>query len=110
VLAGRAPTVADLPNLPYTDMLVREVLRLYPPAPGVAREPIEDVEIGGYVVPKGSLVTVNTYALQRDRRFFEDPERFDPGDLRAAGKNASRATRICRLAAARASASATASR
>ena len=78
VLAGRAPTAADLTNLPYTDMLVREVLRLYPPAPGVAREPIEDVEIGGYVVPKGSLVTVNTYAIQRDRRFFEDPERFDP--------------------------------
>jgi cytochrome P450 len=78
VLAGRAPTVADLPNLPYTDMLVHEVLRLYPPAPGVAREPIEDVDIGGYVVPKGSLITVNTYALQRDPRFFEDPERFDP--------------------------------
>jgi cytochrome P450 len=78
VLGGRAPTVTDLPNLPYTDMLVREVLRLYPPAPGFAREPVEDVEIGGYVVPKGSLVTVNTYALQRDPRFFEDPERFDP--------------------------------
>ena len=78
VLEGRTPTTADLSNLPYTDMLVREVLRLYPPAPGVAREPIEDVEIGGYVVPKGSLVTVNTYALQRDPRFFDDPERFDP--------------------------------
>ncbi len=78
VLRGRAPTMADLANLPYTEMLVREVLRLYPPAPGFAREPIEDVEIGGYVVPKGSLVTVNTYALQRDPRFFDDPERFDP--------------------------------
>jgi cytochrome P450 len=78
VLGGRAPTTADLPNLPYTEMVVREALRLYPPAPGVAREPIEDVQIGGYVVPKGSLVTVNTYALQRDRRFFADPERFDP--------------------------------
>ncbi len=78
VLGGRAPTAADLPNLPYTEMVVREVLRLYPPAPGVAREPIEDVDIGGYVIPKGSLVMVNTYALQRDPRFFEDPERFDP--------------------------------
>lgn len=78
VLGVRAPTAADLPNLPYTDMLIREVLRLYPPAPGFAREPIEDVDIGGYVVPKGSLVTVNTYALQRDPRFFGDPERFDP--------------------------------
>ena len=79
VLGGRAPTTADLPNLPYTEMLVREVLRLYPPAAGVAREPVEDVDIGGYVVPRGSLVTVNTYALQRDARFFDDPERFDPG-------------------------------
>ena len=78
VLRGRLPTAADLQNLPYTEMVVREALRLYPPAPGVAREPIEDVTIGGYRVPKGSLVTVNTYALQRDPRFFDDPERFDP--------------------------------
>jgi cytochrome P450 len=78
VLGGRAPTVADLPNLPYTEMVVREAMRLYPPAPGVAREPIEDVKIGGYDVPKGSLISVNIYALHRDPRFFEDPERFDP--------------------------------
>jgi cytochrome P450 len=37
-----------------------------------------DVEIGGYDVPKGSLIVINTYALQRDGRFFEDPERYDP--------------------------------
>jgi cytochrome P450 len=78
MLRGRAPAAADLPNLPYTEMVVREAIRLYPPAPGFAREPIEDVEIGGYVVPKGSLVTVNTYALQRDPRFFDDPEQFHP--------------------------------
>jgi cytochrome P450 len=78
VLQGRAPTTADLANLPYTEMVVREAMRLYPPAPGVAREPIEDVEIGGYVVPKGSLVTVNIYALHRDARFFDVPGRFDP--------------------------------
>jgi len=78
VLRGRTPTAADLPRLPYTEMVVREAIRLYPPAPGVAREPVEDVNIGGYDVPKGSLVTVNTYALHRDPRFFDDPERFDP--------------------------------
>src|SRR5262249_18525899 len=92
VLKGRAPVVTDLANLPYTEMVVREALRLYPPAPGVAREPlrlyppapgvpgepIEDVSIGGYDVPKGNLVTVATYALQRNARFFPDPERFDP--------------------------------
>jgi cytochrome P450 len=78
VLRGRAPTAADLPNLPYTEMVIREALRLYPPAPGVAREPIEDVVLGGYRVPKGSLVIVNAYVMQRDERFFEYPERFDP--------------------------------
>jgi len=78
VLGGRPPTVADLPQLPYTDMVVREALRLYPPAAGFAREPIEDVRIGGYDVPKGSLVTVNTFALHHDPRFFDEPERFNP--------------------------------
>jgi cytochrome P450 len=79
VLEGRAPTLIDLSYLPYTEMVVREALRLYPPAPGVAREPIEDVTIGGYLVPKRSLISVNTFAMQRDARFFPDPERFDPG-------------------------------
>jgi cytochrome P450 len=78
VLQGRVPSLADLGNLPRTEMIVREALRLYPPAPGVAREPIEDVTIGGYRVPKRALVTVNTFAMQRDARFFPDPERFDP--------------------------------
>jgi cytochrome P450 len=78
VLGGRPPTAADLPNLPYGEMVVREAIRLYPPAPGFAREPVEDVSIGGYVVPKGSLVSVITYALHRDPRFFHDPEAFDP--------------------------------
>ncbi len=78
VLAGRGPTAADLANLPYTDWIVRESMRLYPPAPLFAREPIEDVEIGGYRVKKGSLIVVNSYAVHRDARFFPDPERCDP--------------------------------
>lgn len=78
VLAGRAPALPDLPNLPYTEMVIRESLRLYPPGPGFAREPIQDVAIGGYDVPKGSIVMISPYALQRDERFFANPERFDP--------------------------------
>jgi len=78
VLRGRPPQAVDLQLLPYTEMVVRESLRLYPPAPGFAREPIEDVLIGGYKIPRGSLITVSTYALHRDPRLFDDPERFDP--------------------------------
>jgi cytochrome P450 len=78
VLGGRAPTVADLPKLRYTEMVVRESMRLYPPAPGAAREPIEDVAIGGFQAPKGSLLSINTYVMHRDARFFAEPDRFHP--------------------------------
>jgi cytochrome P450 len=53
-------------------------MRLYPPGPLFAREPIEDVNIGGYDVPRGAVVMVNPFALHRDPRFFPDPERCDP--------------------------------
>ena len=84
MLAGRTPALADLGKLPYTEMVIRESLRLYPPAPSVAREPVEDIHCGGYRIRKGSLILVHTYAMQRDPRFFPDPERFDP-DRFAAG-------------------------
>jgi cytochrome P450 len=84
VLGGRAPTPADLPKLVFTEMVIRESMRLYPPAPGFAREPIEDVTLGEYTVPRGSLISIITTALHRDQRFFPDPDRFDP-DRFAAG-------------------------
>jgi cytochrome P450 len=78
VLAGHPPSVNDLPRLPYTEMVIREALRLYPPGPAFAREPVEDVTIAGYDVPKGSLIIISPYVLHHDPRFFSDPERFDP--------------------------------
>jgi cytochrome P450 len=83
-LGGRTPRAADLPQLPYTAMVVREAMRLFPPAPAFARQPAEDVVIGGYEIPKGSLVTVSTYAIHHDGRFFPQPEEFVP-DRFAAG-------------------------
>src|SRR5260370_37412447 len=53
VLAGRTPSLEDLPNLRYTDHVITESMRLYPPAWGMARVAIEDVEIGGQAVAKG---------------------------------------------------------
>ena len=79
VLRGRVPTLADLPNLPYTLMVIKEAMRLYPPAWILsARTAMEDVTIGQYTVPKGTSVTVAPYALHRLPRYFPDPERFDP--------------------------------
>jgi cytochrome P450 len=85
VLAGRAPTVADLPRLRYAEAVVQEALRLYPPAHVIGREAIHDCEIGGYRVPAGTTLLMSQWVVHRDARYFEQPEAFRPerwtGDL-----------------------------
>jgi cytochrome P450 len=79
VLGGRAPTYADVPRLRGTEMAVKEALRLYPPSAFLfVREAVEDVEIGGYPVRRGSWVVISPYVVHRDPRYFPDPEAFDP--------------------------------
>jgi cytochrome P450 len=78
VLNGRLPTVTDLPLLKYTEMIAKESMRLYPPAYGLGRQPLEDCEIGGYMVPRRSQVFMFPWALHRDPRFFEEPQSFRP--------------------------------
>jgi cytochrome P450 len=78
VLGNRAPTAADLPRMPYTEMVVKESMRLYPPAWGVGRRAIGDFEIDGYTIPAGTNFFLLQWVTQRDPRFFLDPERFDP--------------------------------
>jgi cytochrome P450 len=74
----RLPTVEDLPRLRYTEMILSESMRLYPPAWAVGRLAIKDYEVRGYAVPAGSLVLVSQYVMHRDARFFAEPERFEP--------------------------------
>jgi cytochrome P450 len=78
VLNGRTPSMADLPQLSYTEQVIKESMRLMPPAWAIQREAIDDVEIGGYRIPKGSDVVISQYATHRDARFFDEPERFQP--------------------------------
>ncbi|HZU27109.1 MAG TPA: cytochrome P450 [Bryobacteraceae bacterium] len=78
VLRGRTPCFDDLPNLRYTDMVISESLRLYPPAWSVTRMAKDDCEIGGVHVPSGSVCIACQWVTHRDERFFPDPERFDP--------------------------------
>jgi cytochrome P450 len=79
VLAGRDPTAADLPRLGYTERSVKETLRLYPPAIAVFnRQALDDVEIGGYRVPKDGLIQAISYVVQRDPRWFREADQFDP--------------------------------
>lgn len=79
VLEGnRLPTFEDVPNLRYTEMIFAEAMRLYPPAWAIGRLAISDTEIGGYVIPTGSLVLLSPYVMHRDERYYPDPTRFDP--------------------------------
>ncbi len=78
VLGGRHPTVEDLPNLVYTEQLLKEAMRVYPPAWILARQALEDVDVGGVVIPKRAFVTMSQWVTHRDPRFFNQPEQFQP--------------------------------
>lgn len=78
VLGGRTPAPADYPRLQYTEMILAESMRLFPPAWGIGRYAASDTEIGGWDVPENGLVVVSQWVTQRDPRFWPDPETFDP--------------------------------
>jgi cytochrome P450 len=85
VLGGRAPTADDMPKLTYAEMIVNESMRLYSPAYGIGRQASRPTEIAGHPVKRGTIVIMPTSVVQRDRRWFEDPDAFRPerwaGDL-----------------------------
>jgi cytochrome P450 len=78
VLSGRTPDVSDLSKLKYTEMIAKEAMRLYPPAFAIGREAIEETELGGFDVPKGTQVFAFPWVTHRDPRFFDDPQAFQP--------------------------------
>jgi cytochrome P450 len=84
-LGGRAPTASDLPRLRFTEQVVTESMRLYPPAWGFGREAIADCEIGGYAIPAGTTIIISPWVSHRDPRYFDNPTEFRPerwsGDL-----------------------------
>ncbi len=78
VLGGRAPSLEDVPRLPYTNAVLTESMRLYPPAWILTRESTQDYTIDGYVAPAGSTFLVSQWVVHRDSRYFDRPEVFDP--------------------------------
>ena len=78
VLGGRPPNVHDIPNLALTSRIVKEAMRLYPPAWAIVRTAVEDVELSGYTVPAKSTVIMSQWVMHRDPRFYDEPERFHP--------------------------------
>ena len=79
VLEGRIPAMTDLPQLRYTEMVIAESMRLYPPAWAIGRMSKEPFELGGIRIARKSICIVSPYVMQRDARWFPEPERFDPG-------------------------------
>lgn len=79
VLHGRLPSAADVPRLTLLERIVKESLRLHPPAIGmILREVVQDVEIGGYPLRRGDLVQPLAFVTHRDPRWFPEPETFNP--------------------------------
>jgi cytochrome P450 len=78
VLGGRPPCAEDLPRLRYTSRILKETLRLYPPAWAVGREALLDCSLGGCDVPAGTQLIMSQWVLHRDPRYYDCPEEFRP--------------------------------
>jgi cytochrome P450 len=78
VLAGRAPTLEDLPRLALARRVVMESMRLFPPIWIIERRVIAEDAVGGFLLPAGSSVVISPYALHRHPGFWDRPEAFDP--------------------------------
>jgi cytochrome P450 len=78
VLQGRTPTAADIPSLPFTERVVTEAMRLYPPAWILGRRAIDEYAIGPYVAPPRTIFIMSPWVMHRDPRFYAQPDHFEP--------------------------------
>jgi cytochrome P450 len=87
VLKGRAPTLADLRNLPYALMVIKETMRIEPTVAIIPRALIEDIELGGYLLEKDSVVFIPPYIVHHDSRWWSNPKQFDPARFSEANES-----------------------
>jgi len=78
VLMGRLPVLDDLERLVFTRRVLAEVLRLYPPVWKIQRQAIQDYRLGGYLIPAGAALLISPWVMQRDPRYYPEPQCFDP--------------------------------
>jgi cytochrome P450 len=70
--------MADIAALPYTEQVIRESMRLYPPAYNISRESLQEVDLGGYHIPAHHEVSMSQFAIHRDARWYDNPNAFIP--------------------------------
>ncbi|KAK7308879.1 hypothetical protein RJT34_05189 [Clitoria ternatea] len=76
---GRLVEESDIARLPYLQAIMKETLRLHPPAPFLLpRKAKADVELNGYTIPKGAQVLINEWAIARDSKVWDNPHMFSP--------------------------------
>jgi cytochrome P450 len=78
VIADRVPSVGDLPNLPYTQAVISESIRLRPPVWAIGRTAVAGYRANGYAIDQGSIVVVSPWLLHHDPRWWPEPEAFRP--------------------------------
>jgi len=78
VLGGRLPTLADLPNLPYTLMVIKETMRIEPTVSAFPRFIGEATHVGDYQLEANSVIFISPYVLHHDPRWWTNPNVFDP--------------------------------
>ncbi len=86
VLNGRMASIEDVPQLKYTDMVLAEAMRLYPPAWAMVRQGLNDFQLGEYLLPAGTTVMMSQWVMHRNEEFWSDPLRFDPERFRPEAK------------------------
>ncbi|KAM7305825.1 cytochrome P450 4V2 [Ixodes scapularis] len=74
----RPVTLEDMKNLKYLECVIKESMRLYPPVPVVARNIDEDMKVGEFTIPRGTVAFAVIFALHRHPRVYENPNDFIP--------------------------------
>ena len=92
VLGGRPPALADRPRLPWLDAVLREALRLFPPARHIDRCPVHDVQVGGERIAAGANLVVSPLVTHGEEKLHERPREFDPERWTGATRGGRRGT------------------
>ena len=78
VLQGRPPCLSDLPDLKFTEQIITESMRLYPPIWRMGRVALRSFELASYPIPKGAVLCISPIISHRDSRWFDNPMEFHP--------------------------------